>query len=85
MCLCSSSENQEGLLFFSAGDDEIRCFSHTHMMGAGVVDYGNIGVMVTTKLNSSVVTKNGYRSRFSHQRETASPGVNNNAPSEVRS
>ena len=57
------------------GDDEIRCFSHTHMMGAGVADYGNIGVMATTALNSKMVVNNGYRSKFSHDNETASPGI----------
>ena len=25
-------------------DDEIRCFSHTHMVGPGASDYGNIGL-----------------------------------------
>lgn len=57
-----------------ADDDEIRCFSHTHMMGAGVVDYGNVGVMPTSELNSKMVTNNGYRSKFNHKNETASPG-----------
>ena len=56
-------------------DDEIRCFSHTHMMGAGVVDYGNIGVMATSTLNSDTVTNNGYRSKFSHKNESASAGL----------
>jgi putative alpha-1,2-mannosidase len=31
------------------GDEYIRVFSHTHMVGAGVLDYGNIGVMPITK------------------------------------
>lgn len=45
------------------------------MMGAGVVDYGNIGVMATSTLDSTTVTNNGYRSKFSHENETASPGI----------
>lgn len=56
------------------GDNEIRCFSHTHMVGAGVEDYGHVGVMATRALNADVVKGNGYRSKFSHEEETAYPG-----------
>ncbi|KAL5496212.1 hypothetical protein EMCRGX_G012453 [Ephydatia muelleri] len=56
------------------GDNEILCFSHTHMVGAGVEDYGHIGVMPTRALNADVVKGKGYRSRFSHEEETAYPG-----------
>ena len=44
------------------------------MMGAGVGDYGHIGVMATRELSNEVVTNEGYRSRFSHHNETAYPG-----------
>ena len=45
------------------------------MVGAGVEDYGHIGVMATRALNPDVVKGNGYRSRFSHEEETAYPGL----------
>ena len=38
-------------------------------------DYGHIGVMPTRALNADVVTGNGYRSKFSHEEETAYPGL----------
>lgn len=44
------------------------------MMGAGVIDYGNIGVMATSKLDANTVKNNGYKSKFSHNNETAKPG-----------
>ena len=45
------------------------------MMGAGVVDYGHIGVMATREMTTKIVTNDGYRSKFSHQNETAYPGT----------
>lgn len=44
------------------------------MVGAGVEDYGHIGVMATRKMDSSVVQDYGYRSKFNHEDETAYPG-----------
>ena len=58
----------------SAVDNEIRCFSHTHMVGAGVEDYGHIGVMPTREVEPHTVRNYGYRSKFSHKNETARPG-----------
>ena len=55
-------------------DNEIRCFSHTHLVGAGVEDYGHIGVMPTRGVEPSTIRDNGYRSKFSHKNETARPG-----------
>lgn len=63
-----------GHLQSTVGDNEIRCFSHTHMMGAGVGDYGHIGVMATREISTKTVTNEGYRSKFSHHNETAYPG-----------
>lgn len=45
------------------------------MMGAGVGDYGNIGVMVTREMSTKIISDEGYRSKFSHQNETAYPGM----------
>ena len=44
------------------------------MMGAGVVDYGHIGVMATREMTTKIIANDGYRSKFSHQNETAYPG-----------
>ncbi len=60
-------------------DSTIVGFSHTHMSGTGHSDLGDILLMPTTgalKLNPG--TKDypdaGYRSRFSHETEKATPG-----------
>ncbi len=60
-------------------DSTIVGFSHTHFSGTGHSDLGDVLVMPTTgkvKLNPGTQTQpdSGYRSRFSHTTETASPG-----------
>ena len=60
-------------------DTHINIFSHTHMFGAGVQDYGEIGVMPIQidddeDLLRMVSVRHAYRSVFSHQNETAQPG-----------
>ncbi len=60
-------------------DSTIVGFSHTHFNGTGHSDLGDILIMPTTgelKLNpgTSDNPENGYRSRFSHETEKASPG-----------
>jgi predicted alpha-1,2-mannosidase len=60
--------------------NSIMGFSHTHWSGVGMVDGGDILLMpaVGNKLQVTPGTDEnpdaGYRSRFSHSRETASPG-----------
>lgn len=55
-------------------------FSHTHWSGVGMVDGGDILLMPITGNKLHVVPgtaedpDTGYRSRFSHSRESASPG-----------
>ena len=54
-------------------------FSHTHLSGTGVGDYGDILFMPTTgELKTEPGTKAdpdaGYRSRFSHKKESATAG-----------
>lgn len=63
---------------YSYMDTHIRCFSHTHMVGAGVNDWGNFGVMAygqeinqQTKFSSRA----WYRSAFSHDTEIGVPGL----------
>lgn len=60
-------------------DRTIVGFSHTHMSGTGHADLGDILVMPTTgplKLNPGTADRpdDGYRSRFTHDTEKATPG-----------
>lgn len=63
-------------------DKTIVGFSHTHFSGTGHSDLGDFLVMPTTgelKLNPGTASNpdSGYRSRFSHQKETAEAGYYN--------
>jgi predicted alpha-1,2-mannosidase len=60
-------------------DDVVYGFSHTHLSGTGVSDYGDILFMPVSgepHLNNGADrgTENGYASHFDKERETASPG-----------
>jgi predicted alpha-1,2-mannosidase len=60
-------------------DTHINIFSHTHMFGAGIQDYGEIGIMPVqveddTELIRMISVRHAYRSIFHHQNETAQPG-----------
>ncbi len=64
---------------YQYNDQTICGFSHTHFSGTGHSDLGDFLLMPTTgpmKLNPGTRDNPalGYRSRFSHERETASPG-----------
>lgn len=57
-------------------DDVIYGFSHTHLSGTGVSDYGDVLLMPTNKAiaNNGADGNEGYSSKFSHDNEKASPG-----------
>jgi predicted alpha-1,2-mannosidase len=60
-------------------DHSIMGFSHTHLDGTGCADYGDFLFMPTTGTlqfvpGSKENPDEGYRSRFSHDREQAMPG-----------
>ncbi|MBO4656932.1 MAG: GH92 family glycosyl hydrolase [Bacteroidales bacterium] len=60
-------------------DNTITGFSHTHLSGTGHSDLGDVLLMPTVgqlHLNPGTAARpeQGYRSRFSHESETASPG-----------
>jgi len=60
-------------------DKTIVGFSHTHFNGTGHSDLGDILIMPTTghvqlDMGTAEAPESGYRSRFSHDREEASPG-----------
>ncbi|MCQ2164466.1 MAG: GH92 family glycosyl hydrolase [Bacteroidales bacterium] len=64
---------------YQHGDSTIVGFSHTHFSGTGHSDLGDILVMPGTgaiQLNPGTATDpdSGYRSRFSHDTEKATPG-----------
>ncbi|QTH73165.1 GH92 family glycosyl hydrolase [Pseudoalteromonas xiamenensis] len=60
-------------------DNTITGFSHTHFSGTGHSDLGDLLMIpITGEVKTSAGTKQdpdlGYRSRFSHNKESASPG-----------
>ncbi len=67
----------DGCSGYHYSDNRIYGFSHTHLSGTGVSDYGDILLMPRT---GNVIWENGYPdttgyfSRFSHKNERAEPG-----------
>ncbi len=66
----------DGCSGYHYSDNEIYGFSHTHLSGTGVSDYGDILLMPTNKIvfNNGADGKEGYKSKFSHEKEVAEPG-----------
>ena len=69
-------EGWDGCSGYHYSDSIIYGFSHTHLSGTGVSDYGDILLMPTDSLsfNNGANGKKGYRAHFSHETEVASPG-----------
>lgn len=69
-------EGWDGCSGYHYTDSYIYGFSHTHLSGTGVSDYGDILLMPTNKMifNNGADGKEGYRAHFSHENEEASPG-----------
>ena len=69
-------EGWDGCSGYHYSDNEIYGFSHTHLSGTGVSDYGDILLMPTKKqiFNNGADGKEGYKSKFSHDNEIAEPG-----------
>ncbi|MEL6864065.1 MAG: GH92 family glycosyl hydrolase [Bacteroidota bacterium] len=65
----------DGCSGYHYSDRYIYGFSHTHLSGTGVSDYGDVLLMPTTAalLNNGADGKEGYRTRFSHENESAAP------------
>lgn len=60
---------------YNAYDDTIRAFSHTHLVGAGVDDLGNFGIMpVRLHTDDRTFTHNAWWSKFNKTTEIARPG-----------
>ena len=66
----------DGCSGYHYSDDYIYGFSHTHLSGTGVSDYGDVLLMPTNAINfnNGANGQKGYGSSFSHQKEEASPG-----------
>lgn len=66
----------DGCSGYHYSDEYIYGFSHTHLSGTGVSDYGDILLMPTNKMifNNGSDGKAGYRAHFSHKNETAEAG-----------
>lgn len=69
-------EGWDGCSGYHYSDNHIYGFSHTHLSGTGISDYGDILLMPTTSIvfNNGSDGKKGYRSKFSHDNEVAEPG-----------
>jgi predicted alpha-1,2-mannosidase len=59
----------DGCSGYHYSDSVVYGFSHTHLSGTGISDYGDVLLMPTVG-----DPKGDYASRFSHQNEKASPG-----------
>lgn len=55
-------------------DDRITGFSHTHLHGTGVPDYGNILFFPSGGMDPSQTSSDTRTATFSHDNEAASPG-----------
>lgn len=66
----------DGCSGYHYSDSHIYGFSHTHLSGTGVSDYGDILLMPTNEVifNNGADGQKGYRSHFSHNNEVAEPG-----------
>ena len=59
----------DGCSGYHYSDSNVYGFSHTHLSGTGISDYGDILLMPTVGAISD-----SYASRFQHRNETATPG-----------
>lgn len=59
---------------YAYGDTQIEGFSHTHLYGVGMFEYGNITVMPTYGMSNAKTRWQGYSMGFTHEEETAYPG-----------
>ena len=60
---------------YHAEDDRIQGFSHLHLHGAGLVDYGVLSVMPTLAFTTDKLGVADYQARFDKATEVARPGA----------
>ncbi|WP_299127431.1 GH92 family glycosyl hydrolase [uncultured Winogradskyella sp.] len=66
----------DGCSGYHYSDNYIYGFSHTHLSGTGISDYGDVLLMPTNthNFNNGSDGKKGYRAHFNHENETSEPG-----------
>jgi predicted alpha-1,2-mannosidase len=69
----------DGCSGYHYSDSSIIGFSHTHLSGTGIGDYGDVLFMpfqgeIQWDAGSEQHPDDGYRSRFTHEKEKATPG-----------
>ena len=67
----------DGCSGYHYSDSIIYGFSHTHLSGTGVSDYGDLLIVPQNgkpRLDPGYSSKKGYQAKFSHINEKASPG-----------
>ncbi len=67
----------DGCSGYHYSDSIVYGFSHTHLSGTGVSDYGDILLMPVnngTEIQGSALNYKDFQSPFSHEREEARPG-----------
>lgn len=70
-------EGWDGCSGYHYSDSIIYGFSHTHLSGTGVSDYGDLLVVPQNgkpRIDPGYSSKKGYGDSFSHDNESASPG-----------
>ncbi len=55
-------------------ENTIRGITHMHLPGTGATDLANINLMPVVGMTDARIKDSGYRSVFSHENESASPG-----------
>ena len=64
----------EGCSGYHYSDDTIIGFSHTHLSGTGVLDYGDVLLMPVTRYEADSLDRRLYQSAFSHKKEETAAG-----------
>jgi predicted alpha-1,2-mannosidase len=67
----------DGCSGYHYSDSLIYGFSHTHLSGTGVSDYGDLLIVPqigNPRIDPGYISKKGYQATFSHEDEVATPG-----------
>ena len=73
----SRYDGWDGCSGYHYSDSTIYGFSHTHLSGTGVSDYGDLLIVPQIgkpRIDPGYLSDKGYQAKFSHENESASPG-----------